>query len=172
LPKTKIPAVISTFVLCFGFWMLLTWSVDTQELIAGAIVSLVAALFSAKFFIHENAFWFLRPARLGALIAFLFVFLGELIKANIDVAKRCFGGCKKLNPGIIRVPVQLKGLYARAMLANCITLTPGTVTLDIAEEDGQTYYYIQWIDVVEEDPEKAGDIIKGRMEKWIRRIWE
>ena len=44
--------------------------------------------------------------------------------------------------------------------------------MDIAEQDGKTYYYVHWIDVSETDREKAGEIIKGRMEKWVRRIWQ
>ena len=173
MQKTKFPAVVSTFVLCYAFWILLTWSFSAQELAAGAIVSLAVALFSARFFIHENAFWFFRPARLGALIAYFFIFLAELIKANVDMAKRCFGGCKNIDPGVIRVPVGLKGDYAQAMLANSITLTPGTITLDIAEDqEGQAYYYIHWIDVQSTDPDQAGEMIKGNLERGIRRIWE
>lgn len=138
----------------------------------GAVVSLAVALFSARFFIHEKPARLLNPRRLGSLIVYVFVFLGELIKANVDMARRCFGGCRKVNPGVIKVPVDLDGDYAEAMLANSITLTPGTITLDIAQQGEQTYYYIHWIDVTETDGEKAGEIIKGRMEKWIRRIWE
>ena len=165
MPKTKFPAVISTFLLCFGFWILLTWSFKTQELAVGAAVSLAAALFASRFLIHEKAFWLFNPAKFGALFAYVFVFLGELIKANVDVAKRCFGGCTDVNPGIVKVPSELKTDYGEAMLAN-------SITLDIAEEDGKNYYYIHWIDVAETDREKAGEVIKGRMEKWIRRIWE
>ena len=173
MQKTKFPAVVSTFVLCYVFWILLTWSFTAQELAAGAIVSLAVALFSARFFIHEKAFWLFRPGRLGGLVAYVFIFLGELIKANVDMAKRCFGGCKNIDPGVIRVPVGLKKDYAQAMLANSITLTPGTITLDIAEDaDGQAYYYIHWIDVASTDPEQAGEMIKGRLERGIRRIWE
>ena len=72
----------------------------------------------------------------------------------------------------MKVPVDLKGDYAQAMLANSITLTPGTITMDIAEQEGQTYYYIHWIDVAETDREKAGEMIKGRLEKGVRRIWQ
>ena len=172
MPKTKFPAVLSTFLLCFCFWLLLTWSFETQELAAGAVVSLAAALFTSGFFIHENAFRLANPVRFGALIAYVFIFLGELVKANLDVARRCFGGYREVNPGIVKVPVELEGDYAQAMLANSITLTPGTITLDIAEQDGKTWYYIHWIDVAETDREKAGKIIKGRLEKGIRRIWQ
>ena len=172
MPRIKLPAVVSTFCLCFVFWLLLTWSFTAQEMIAGAVVSLAAALFASPFFIHDNAFWLFNPAKLGALIAYVPVFLGELVKANLDVARRCFGGCKNVNPGIVKVPVDLKGDYAQAMLANSITLTPGTITMDIAEQDGQTWYYIHWIDVTETDREKAGEVIKGRLENGIRRIWQ
>ena len=172
MPKTKVPAVISTFCLCFLFWVLLTWSFTPQEMIAGAVVSLAAALFTSGFFIHDNAFRLANPVRFGALIAYVFIFLGELVKANLDVARRCFGGCREVSPGIVKVPVELEGDYAQAMLANSITLTPGTITLDIAEQDGKTWYYIHWIDVAETDREKAGKIIKGRLEKGIRRIWQ
>ena len=141
-------------------------------MIAGAVVSLAAALFASKFFIHENAFWLFKPAKLGALIVYIFTFLRELVKANVDVAKRVFGGCKDVNPGIVKVPVDLKGDYAQAMLANSITLTPGTITLDIAEQEGKTYYYIHWIDVAETDRDKAGELIKGSLEKGIGRIWQ
>ena len=173
MQKTKFSAVAATFLLCYVFWILLTWNFSAQELIAGAVVCLAVALFSGRIFIHEDAFWLLRPRRLGALIAYVFVFLGELIKANVDMAKRCFGGCRDIDPGIVRVPVGLKGDYSRAMLANSITLTPGTITLDIAEDaNGQNWFYIHWIDMTTEDEAQAGEIIKGRMETWIRRIWE
>lgn len=171
MQKTTFPAVLATFVVSYGFWILLTWSFAGQELITGAVVSLAVALFSARFFIHDKAARLIKPKNLGSLIVYVFVFLWELIKANVDMAKRCFGGCRNVNPGVIKVPVDLNGDYAEAMLANSITLTPGTITLDIAEQDGQTYYYIHWIDVTETDGKKAGDIIKGRMENWIRRIW-
>ena len=172
MPKKKLPAVITTFCLCFVFWVLLTWSFTAQELIAGAVVSLAVALFTYDFFIHEDALWLLKPHKLGALFAYIGIFLTELVKANVDVAKRCFGGCKDINPGIVKVPVDLQGDYAQAMLANSITLTPGTITMDIAEQEGQTYYYIHWINVAETDREKAGEMIKGRLEKGIRRIWQ
>ena len=108
-----------------------------------------------------------------SLLAYIPVFVWELLKANWDVAKRCFGDCKKkVNPGIVKVPVNLGDGYPEAMLANSITLTPGTITLDITEEEGQDYFYIHWIDVSETDRDKAGDMIKGTLEKWIRRIWK
>ena len=173
MQKAKFPAIAATFVLCYAFWILLDFSFKAQELIAGAVVSLLVALFSARFFIHENAGWFFHPGRFFSAIFFWCgTFMVELVKANVDMAKRCYGGCTNVNPGIVKVPSELTKDYGEAMLANSITLTPGTITLDIAEQDGKNYYYIHWIDVSDPDREKAGEVIKGRMENWIRRIWE
>ncbi len=170
--KTTFPAVLSTFVVCFAFWILLTWSFTVQELAAGAVVSMAVALFSARFFIHEKAGWFFNPAKFFRLLGYwLFTFPVELIKANVDMAKRCFTGCTNINPGIVKVPVGLKSDYGQAALANSITLTPGTITMDIAEQDGQTYYYIHWIDVTASGTE-AGDAIKGNLEKGLKGVWE
>ncbi len=170
--KTTFPAVLATFVVCFLFWILLDFSFKVEELVAGAVVSLAVALFSARFFVHEKAGWFFNPLRFLKLLGYwLFIFPVELVKANVDMAKRCFTGCTNINPGIVKIPVDLKSDYGQAALANSITLTPGTITLDIAEQDGQTYYYIHWIDVTATG-EEAGEAIKGRLERGIRRFWE
>lgn len=153
-------------------WILLTWSFRIQELAAGVLVSLGAALFSSRFFIHENAFRFLNPVNLLKLAAFALVLLKEIVKANIDMAGRVLGGCRKVNPGIVRIPTSMQSDYGLALLANCITLTPGTITMDVAEEDGQNYYYVHWIDVTETDRTAAGDVIKSNLEKGARRVFD
>ena len=172
MPKTKIPAVLAVFLVCFAFWILLSWSFSAQELIAGAVVSLGVALFSARFFIHENAGWLANPAKFFSMLGYwLFIFPVELIKANMDMAGRCFGGCKKINPGIVKIPTDMQSGYGIAAVANSITLTPGTITMEVAEQDGQNYLYVHWIDVSETEPEKAGEAIKGRLERGLRRVW-
>lgn len=171
--KTSFAGVASTFLLCFLFWILLTWSADVQELATGAVISLAVALFSSRFFIHEKPIWFFNPVKLlNGIYFWLCIFPVELIKANVDVAKRCFTGCKNVNPGIVKVPVELKSLYGQAALANAITLTPGTITMEITEEEGQTYYYIHWIDAKLPGGQEAGEEIKGRLERGLRRVWE
>lgn len=172
----KFLAFLSTFIVCFAFWELLVWSVDLRELILGAAVSAVIAIVTSRFFIHEKAFWLFNPVRIIALVIYaVFVFLWELIKANLSMAAIVLSpDLKNVKPGIIRIPAadKPKSLYGRAMVGNSITLTPGTITMDAAADDaGKHYYYIQWIDVTEKDRAKAGEIIKGRMERFIGRIW-
>lgn len=180
MKKATMSAVLSTALLCFLFWLLITGQVvslfkgqaSAQVLIAGAIVSIVTALFSARFFVHKKAFYLLNPVKLLSFVFYcLVIFVWELTKANIDMAKRALSPKLNINPGIVKIPVELKSEYAQAMLANSITLTPGTITMDMVEEKGKLYYYIHWIDVAETEAAKAGEAIKGTLEKWIGRIW-
>ena len=181
MKKTNVPALLATAIMLYIFWLLLTGQIvaifrgdaSVQVLIAGVAVSLIVALFTSRFFIHNSAFWLFNPVKLLTMIFYgLVIFMWELLKANWDVARRALSPKLKVNPGIVKVPTGLKEDYALSMLANSITLTPGTITMDIADQDGKTWYYIHWIDVQTQDPEAAGDAIKGTMEKWIRRIWE
>lgn len=169
--KTKLSSVISTSILCYIIWLWYTESLATQELITGAVVSVLVALFTARFFIHEDAFHLFKPKYLGNAILYIFVFIKELVKANIDVAKRALNPKLPIKPGIVKVPTEMKSDYGLAMLANSITLTPGTITMDIAEENGKNFIYIHWIDVATTDSKKAGEAIKGTLENWVRRIW-
>lgn len=170
--KTTLPSFAVTFVLCYLFWILITGSFAAEELIAGAVVSAIVAWFSARFLVHEKALW-LISGRLGSLIVYcIAVFPWELIKANVDVAFRALNPKLPINPGIVRVRSQLKSEYGMAMLADSITLTPGTITMDIDIVDGEACYYIHWLNVTETDREKAGELIKGRLEKWVGRIWK
>ena len=173
MPKTKFTSLISTFILCFGFWVLVTWTLATQELIAGAVISLAAAWFCGRFFIHSKAFYLFNPLKFLALVFYcLITFPVELWKANWDMAKRALSPRLPINPGIVKAPSELQSEYALSMLANSITLTPGTITMDIVEQEGKNYYYIHWIDVAETDAEKAGEAIKGALERGIRRVWQ
>ena len=181
MKKASAAGVISTAIMCFLFWLLITGQIadifrgqtSLQVLVVGAIVCIAVALFSARFFIHEKAGFLWNPVRLITLLVYgIVIFPIELIKANLDVAFKALSPKLDIHPGFVKVPSELKSEYAEAMLADSITLTPGTITMDITEEDGQTNYYIHWIDVKTDDPKAAGDQIKGTLENWIRRIWE
>ena len=208
MKKASIPAVVSTALICYIFWLLISGGLvalckgapDVRNLIVGLVISIAVGLFSARFFIHENSFYLWNPARFVQLIIYcICIFPVELVKANLDVALSALNPALPINPGIVKVPVDLKSEYGEAMLANSITLTPGTITMDIVEEDvpveepvellegetpedaaeavpvrtkKQTFYYIHWIDVKTEDPKEAGDAIKGTLEKGVRRIFD
>ncbi len=174
---SKFACWLSTFILCMLFWLLLTLSLDPVELILGAVVSGIVAAFAGHFFIHYRAFYLYNPVRLVVLVFYCcIIFLWEMIKANVAMARIVLSpNLRNYQSGIIRIPgsPNIKSEYGMAMVSDCITLTPGTITMDVAgDEEDNTYYYVHWIDVTETDREKAGEVIKGRMERWIGRIWQ
>lgn len=177
MQANRVVSWISTFAVCLLFWMLLVWSVAPRELVLGVIVAAAAAWFAGRFFIHTSPFYLFHPVRLLILVFYCaVVFLWEIIKANFSMAAIVLSpNLKNYQAGILCVPgsKEIKSEYGLAMVSNCITLTPGTITMDVAEDEaGQNYYYIHWIDVAETDRVKAGEAIKGTMEKWIGRIWK
>jgi multicomponent Na+:H+ antiporter subunit E len=173
----KWSGILSTFIFCFLLWILYTGAYSfnefaPEELIGGAVVSLIVAYFSAPFFIREDSFWLLNPKRLMSLILFIPIYAWELWKANWDVAKRALSPKLSIKPGIVKIETDIKSDYGLAMLANCITLTPGTIAMDIVEENNKCYMYIHWIDVATKDVKEASDTIKGAFEPWVRRIFK
>jgi multicomponent Na+:H+ antiporter subunit E len=176
----KLKSVIATFLFCYLFWIIYTGAYGAyafpeylaEEFIGGAVVCLIIAYFSARFFVKEEPFWLLNPKRLGALIVFIPLYAVELLKANWDVAKRALSPNLNIKPGIVKIETELKSDYGLAMLANCITLTPGTISMDIVEEKGKCYMYIHWINVATKDVKQASDAIKGAFEPWVRRIFK
>jgi len=91
----------------------------------------------------------------------------ELLKSNIDVALRVINPRLPINPGIVKVKTSLKSPLGRAVLANSITLTPGTLTVEMKND----YFYIHWIDVTSDDIEGATKAIVSHFEKYLETIF-
>jgi multicomponent Na+:H+ antiporter subunit E len=158
---------ITLFILSFIFWLLLTFDFTVSNLIVGAVASIICALFFGKFFI-TNVYKLLQPKRYFWFIVYLFIFIWECIKANLDVAYRVLHPAMPIRPGIVKVKTTLKSDMAKMLLANSITMTPGTISVDIIDD----YLYIHWIYIRSEDPEVYTSIIIGAFEKYIKRIIE
>lgn len=155
------------FIIGFCLWLLLTWSVNLDHLIAGVIVVLVGTIIFGGYF-TDKPVKFLQLHRLFWFIIYIPVFIWYMFKANIDVAYRVLHPERPIKPGIIKIRTTLKTDIAKVFLANSITLTPGTMTCDIDDD----YLYIHWIWVQSTEIEKASKIIAGGFEKYLRRIFE
>jgi multicomponent Na+:H+ antiporter subunit E len=158
---------IVLFILSLIFWMLLTFSITFPNLVVGSFAALLTTLFFGRFFIN-NVYKLLHPRRYFWFIIYLFVFIWECLKANLDVAYRVLHPAMPIRPGIVKVKTTLKSDLARTLLANSITMTPGTITVDIIGD----YFYIHWIYVRSVDPEVYSSMIIGAFEKYIKRIIE
>jgi multicomponent Na+:H+ antiporter subunit E len=133
-------AVVSTSVVLLGIWLSLTLSTDIQEIALGVIVSVIAAV-ATNGALTGNLLPLFKPRKCIAVIGYVFYFLGQMIKANIDVLFRVFRPVIPLNPGIVEAELKLKSERAKAIVANSITLTPGTITIDITGNS----IFIHWI---------------------------
>jgi multicomponent Na+:H+ antiporter subunit E len=150
-------------------WLLLSFSLDWQHLGIGILVSMLAALLMGDMFAEQGQKWF-HPRRYLWFMIWIFVFAWECLKANIDVAIRVLKPQLPIKPGIVKVKTSLKSESGLTFLANFITLTPGTFTVDIDRENG--YLYIHWIYVQSQDIEEATRIIVKKFERILKEVFE
>ncbi len=156
------------FVLGFIVWLLLTWTLNVQVVVAGVIASaLIAVLFHE--ILPKEHHVFISPVRLFWFLVYVPVFFYYMIKANFDVVYRALHPKMPINPGIVKIETSLKTDSGITALANSITLTPGTLTVDLTD-DG--FLYIHWINVKATDTEQATELIARRFEWFIKRIFE
>ena len=158
---------LALFILTFAFWLLLTFNLSAANLVAGAVAALITSLLFGKYF-FTHVVKFIQPVRYFWLIIYLVIFTWECIKANFDVAYRVLHPAMPIKPGIVRVKLNLKSGFARTMLANSITMTPGTISVDIVGDE----LFVHWIYVRSEDPAEYSQKIAGRFEKYIKKIFE
>ena len=156
-----------TFTILFLVWLGFTTSLNPQELIVGAVLSLLIALFAFKTF-TDYGLSFFHPKKLFNIIKYIIVFLIALIKSNFDVARRVINPKLPINPGIVTYKTQLKSDTAKVFLANSITLTPGTLSVDVIGDE----LFIHWIDVVSDDPEVIFEEIGADFERILKEIFE
>ena len=159
---------LAYFVLSFVIWLLLTWTLNIPAVIVGIIASAgVAILFHE--ILPEEHHAFVSPVRVFWLLIYLPVFSYYLLKANFDVVYRALHPDMPISPGIVKIKTNLKTPSGITALANSITLTPGTMTVDLTD-DG--ILYIHWINVKSTETEEATKFIAQRFEWFLKRIFE
>ncbi|NPA75433.1 MAG: Na+/H+ antiporter subunit E [Euryarchaeota archaeon] len=173
MPENNSGASGYAFVAIVGFitWIALIFSPGItmeafmQEVFVGAVVALTVAGLTYRYLPGASMKYF-HPRRLGYLMVYTFVFIWEMIKANIHMMIIVLSPKMPLKPGIVKITTDLSSPAAKLMLANSITLTPGTMTMEIKDNT----LYIHWVQVCD-DLSKAGDIIKGAFEKWLKGVF-
>ena len=165
--------LVASTLACFVLWLLLTfngraWGMD--EILAGIIFSIIAGAVSTK--IVRKGYKQMSPVKWLLFIAYLPRFFYEMAKANFDVAYRVITG--RIRPGIVRLSPHLKNNLSIAILANSITLTPGTLTVDVDDEKN---LYVHWINVKDKFFEEKEEKRKCRyvcstFPDWARRLGE
>lgn len=139
-----------------------------QQVLVGGIVSLLLSTVTHKFFTKSPGSIF-NPVRWGYLIAFIPVYIWEEIKAHLNVAYRILTPSLSIEPSIVKLPTEFEseddvGITA---LANSITMTPGTLTVDVDEDEPSLY--VHWISAGDRtSPKEAFEGIGRTLEAFLK----
>lgn len=151
-----------TVVSLFIVWTALSYPLTNQEIIFGSILSFLLAILVQIYNKQAKRF---KVKSLYYLLKYFVVFLVELIKANLNMARIVVTPKLPISPKIYEVKTELKSNIAKALLANSITLTPGTISVDL---DDDTLY----IHAVEGAKVEDVEGLKGPFEKILKEAFE
>ena len=147
-------------------WLIANGTLAADTVIAGAVISTVIALIFAAFSqVYSVIRW--SPKVIFYYLMYLGVFFIELVKANLNVLRLVLSPRIDIHPGIVEIKTGLKSPIGRLALANSITLTPGTLVVDIIDDS----LFIHWINVSSSDPVTATEEISSRFEKYLKVIY-
>jgi len=157
---------LATFMVLFASYVALA-GFELMELAVGAVVAIVLTFILANSVDYKIDIKF--PIRLLVfIVVYIPVFVFELIKANLDIAKRVLSPTIPLNSGFVKVKTDLDGDFAKLTLANSITLTPGTLTVDVKDDE----LYIHCVDVPGETEEENRKAISSTFERILRVVFK
>ncbi|MDP6279480.1 MAG: Na+/H+ antiporter subunit E [Nitrospinota bacterium] len=144
-------------------WLLLKGDGSPGNFFVGLILAMILIYFLRRTYHQERSF-----RRVGDIAHFLINFTRELIVANIQVLKIVLSPRINIRPGIIAFKTECKTPLGITLLANSITLTPGTLSVDISED--QTTIFIHTLDI--ENPDQVRDGIRRGLEEPVKGACE
>ncbi|MBN2091113.1 Na+/H+ antiporter subunit E [candidate division KSB1 bacterium] len=166
--KIETKSRITVFILAILAWWALTGG-GMEEWIAGIIIAAIIALLVGKFFITSGKQTRILH-RLFSGIRYLFLFIWEMIKANISVAYIVIHPLRPIKPGIIKIKSALTKDISMTILGNSITLTPGTFTVDL--NPAKKELYIHCITIKSTDIDENTKDIGQRFEPLLKEVFE
>jgi multicomponent Na+:H+ antiporter subunit E len=157
----------------FWLWALLTFvwiavssSFAIESMITGALIAAVLAYMFARRFAIWRGIRF-SPTRLFHFIIYTGVFVIELVRANISMMRYVYSPRLSVEPGIVKVKTNLKSPIGRLALANSISLTPGSLVLDIGEDE----LVVHCLDMRAIDPKKVAETVSGPFETHLEKAF-
>ncbi|NMB80580.1 MAG: Na+/H+ antiporter subunit E [Ignavibacteria bacterium] len=142
-------------------WVFLTGELDFQNFIEGFVIGFVIIFITRNV---TSTTSYLK--KIPKIIGFIFYFSYELILANIKVTIDILTPCHRMTPAIIAVPLTVDKNFEISLLANLITLTPGTLSMDLSSDKKILYVHSMYVD----NPEDFINSIKNGFEKKIMEI--
>lgn len=142
------------------FWVILCEQLNIEVFMIGVAVTAGVYYFNRSLFAPGDGDRF-RIGRLPLYILYLLLLVKEIVLANIGVAKIVLSPEMNISPCIVRLKTQLKGNLHRTILANSITLTPGTLTVRLAEDELVVHCLLK---------DYIPDLIHSKFEKLLLKI--
>ncbi|MBT2638123.1 Na+/H+ antiporter subunit E [Bacillus sp. ISL-39] len=152
--------ILLNFILAF-VWMFLKTSYSPASFFVGYFFGLLIIYIFRRFF--TSRFYLLRVV---AVLNLIYIFTLELILSNVAVLKAVLRPKLNIKPGIFAFPTELKEDWEITMLANLITLTPGTLVVDVSPDN--RILYVHAMDI--SDADEAIQSIKNTFEKAIMEV--
>ncbi len=158
---------VTTFILSLALWLLLTWTIDPVTVLLGlGMAGITSFILADDFRGKPHKFW--EPRRYGYFLRYIPFFIYELAKANLLMAYRILSPKLPIKPALVKARTNLKSHTGRAFLANSITLTPGTMTVDMKDDT----LYVHWIYAPTTEEKEVTQKIPGLFEKYIQEVFE
>lgn len=123
------------FLLILLLWIIFNGQLTLEIFLFGLVFATVIYAFLCKFLNFSVKKDIIILKRTGYIIEYLVVLFVEIVKANIAVVKLLFSARYEVEPAIVSFESNLKTEIARVILANSITLTPGTITVSIQDNE-------------------------------------
>ncbi len=166
LLKWKIVRIVLTTIYLMVGWLVFTGNISPNSLLIGFFFSFLIALVTYSLFFHEQEAdkRTLLP-RVYLLLLYLLVMVFKMYVASFEVLVSILRG--KINPRVVHFRTRLKSDLARVILANSITLTPGTITLHLDDD----HLIVHWLNAKTRHSKYAGELIKAQFEKLLQRIF-
>lgn len=116
------------------FWLILAQTFNIERILIGILICIVVFVFNKDFLNIYKKNYSLSISNLKYSLLYITVLIKEIIKSNFHVAKIVLSPKLDISTTIVTIDTKLKSDFNKTILANSITLTPGTLTLDMTED--------------------------------------
>jgi len=154
---------LGTNVLLAVTWALMTGQVTADNLLIGFALGYVILLFSGT--ARRKSAYHRRVAK---VIGFTGFFVWDLILASLRVAHDVVTPREYMRPGVVAVPLDVHTDEQITLLANLITLTPGTLSLDVSQDRTVLYVHAMFLG----DPDEFRRQVKHNYERRILELFQ
>ena len=149
-------------VLCTAVWAVWNESYTVRTFIEGAVLSVLVLFITNRYLLNATYHTVFKLDPLTVL-RYVGVLITEIFRSGVHAIYVTLAG--RIDVGVVELPTTITNPFHGVLIANAITLTPGTVTI----HHGEGIFRVVWIECLTDDADEAGEMIKGRFERVFTR---